>query len=175
MSALTTHTSSNLREKKRKGMNKKILQQAIESQRKTRRKITSRRQVSDPLGKGNDSTHLRQNYTQAKSANHQTKARKPQRAPTAHMQAPPWTNAIPPGRVHADHFMKQSSCYSSALTGQTGRHHRSDRCATCERDQHSDRSDWCTTEPRNGLKPPKNLLNAFSSPEYAQTPPPPCS
>jgi hypothetical protein len=41
MSALTTHTYSNLREKKkRKETNKKKLQQAIESQRKAKRKIT---------------------------------------------------------------------------------------------------------------------------------------
>jgi hypothetical protein len=41
MSALTTHTYSNQREKeKEKETNKKRLQQAIESQRKTKRKIT---------------------------------------------------------------------------------------------------------------------------------------
>jgi hypothetical protein len=42
MSALTTHTYSNLREKekKRKETNKKKLQQAIESLRKEKRKIT---------------------------------------------------------------------------------------------------------------------------------------
>jgi hypothetical protein len=42
MSALTTHTYSNLREKKkkRKETNKKKLQQAIESQRKAKSNIT---------------------------------------------------------------------------------------------------------------------------------------
>jgi hypothetical protein len=40
MSALTTHTYSNLREKKKKEMNKKKLQQEIESQRKAKSKIT---------------------------------------------------------------------------------------------------------------------------------------
>jgi hypothetical protein len=42
MSALTTHTYTNTREKekKRKEMNKKKLQQAIESQRKAKKKIT---------------------------------------------------------------------------------------------------------------------------------------
>jgi hypothetical protein len=68
-------------ERKRKEMNKKKLQQAIESQTKAKSKITWRRQVSDPLGKGNGSTHPRQNYAQTKSANHQTKARNTQRAP----------------------------------------------------------------------------------------------
>jgi hypothetical protein len=46
-------------------------------------------QVLDPLGKGNGSTHPRQNYAQAKSTHHQSKARTTQRAPPAHMQAPP--------------------------------------------------------------------------------------
>jgi hypothetical protein len=41
MSALTTHTYSNKREKKKiKEMNKKKLQQAIESQRKAKSRIT---------------------------------------------------------------------------------------------------------------------------------------
>jgi hypothetical protein len=40
MSALTTPTNSNTREKKKKEMNKKKLQQAIESQRKAKSKIT---------------------------------------------------------------------------------------------------------------------------------------
>jgi hypothetical protein len=43
---------------------------------------------------------------------------------------------------------------ASTLTGQIGDLDRSDRCAT---------------EPRNGSKPPENLLNAFSSPKQAQT------
>jgi hypothetical protein len=121
MSALTTHTYSNPREKRKEKINKKKRQQMNESQRKAKRKITGRRQVSEPLGKGNGSTHPRQNYAQAKSANHQSKARKPQRAPPAHMQAPPepmqppWTNACKPP-------CKQSSCFSFALTGQTGQH-----------------------------------------------------
>jgi hypothetical protein len=49
------------RKRKRKETNKKKPQQAIESQKKAKSKITWRRQVSDPLGKGNDSTHPRQN------------------------------------------------------------------------------------------------------------------
>jgi hypothetical protein len=74
-----------------------------------------------------------------------------------------------------DTTLKQGSCNSSALTGQTGQHHRSDRWATCEQDQHSDRSDRsdrCATEPRNGSKPPENLLNASNKPFQAQTSPP---
>jgi hypothetical protein len=57
-------------------MNKKKLQQANESQTKAKRKITWRRQVSDPLGKGNGLTHPRQNYAQAKSTKAPTKTQK---------------------------------------------------------------------------------------------------
>jgi hypothetical protein len=58
------------------------------SQRKAKNRITWRRQVSGPLGKGNGLTHPRQNHAQAKSTNHHSKARTIQRAPPAHMQAP---------------------------------------------------------------------------------------
>jgi hypothetical protein len=61
---------------------------------------------------------------------------------------------------------------TSAHTGQTGHHHRSDRCLRCAQDQHSHRSDRCTTEPRNGSKPPGNFLNVSSKPFQAQTSPP---
>jgi hypothetical protein len=68
---------------------------------------------------------------------------------------------------------------TSAHTGQTGHHHRSDRCLNVHRiSTHTgqtgdpDRSDRCTTEPRNGSKPPENLLNASSKPFQAQTSPP---
>jgi hypothetical protein len=136
------HPHKVTREKrKRKETNKKKLQQAIKIQKKAKSKITWRRQFSDPLGKGNDSTHPRQNYAQAKSANHQTKARKTtKRSPCTHASSP-WTNATPPGRMHAKHHLKRGSCNNSAVTGQTGQHPRSDRCAACEQGQHSDWSD----------------------------------
>jgi hypothetical protein len=133
MSALTIHTYSNLREKK-KWTNKKKLQQAIESQRNAKRKITWRRQVSDPVGKGNGSAHPRQNYAQAKSANHQTKAWKPQRAPLAHMRAPPEPMQLP-----LDECMWTTSWKRAATTAQlwpvrpvtiTGQTSEKDRAAT---------------------------------------------
>jgi hypothetical protein len=92
------HPHKVTREKrKRKETNKKKLQQAIENQTKAKCKITWRRQVSDPLGKGNGSTHPRKNYAQWKSSKHQTKARKTTKSSPTHMQDPqcnsPWTNA----------------------------------------------------------------------------------
>jgi hypothetical protein len=84
----------------------------------------------------------------------------------------PWTTACNPAENRA-------AAATSAHTGQTSHHHRSDRCLRCAQDQHShrsdrypDRSDRCTTEPRNGSKPPENLLNAPSKPFQAPTSPP---
>jgi hypothetical protein len=76
-------------------MNKKKHHQAIESQRKAKSKITWRRQVSNPLGKGKGSIHLRQNHAEAKIANHQTKTHSPctyASSPWAKAHSP-WTNA----------------------------------------------------------------------------------
>jgi hypothetical protein len=56
------------------------------------------------------------------------------------------------GQTNAQHVHM-----TSTLTGQTG---------------DLDRSDQCTPEPRNGLKPRENLLNATRKPFQAQTSPP---
>jgi hypothetical protein len=122
------HPHKVTREKrKRKETNKKKFQQAIESQTKVKGKITWRRQVSNPLGKGNGSTHPRQNYAQAKSTNHQTKARKA-------TKSSPWTKATPPRLMHAKHHLKTGQLQQLSPD-------RSDQCAICEQNQHSDRSD----------------------------------
>jgi hypothetical protein len=132
-----------------------------------------------PLRQGNGSTHPRQNYAQAKSTNHQSKARKLQRAPPAHMQAPPEPMQLPLD-VARKPPRKQSSCFSFALTGQTGQPHRSDRCARSSSTWHSHQSDRCTLpvrpvppgklpELKNSSKPHGNLLNACSKPKHAQT------
>jgi hypothetical protein len=73
--------------------------------RKAKNKITWRRQVSDPLGKGNDSTHPRQNHAQAKSTNHQS------------------TQELP---LHICK-LPLDRCQPWAQTGQTGSHNRSGR------------------------------------------------
>jgi hypothetical protein len=168
------HPQKVTREKrKRKETNKKKLQQAIESQTKAKSKITWRRQVSDPLGKGNGSTHPRQNYAQAKSASHQTKLEKPQRAPSEHMQAPPEPMQLP---LHANHLKKTSAQLSPVrpvtTTGQTGPQHMNRASTLTGQTGALDRSDRCATEPRKGSKPLENLLNAPSKPFQAQTSPP---
>jgi hypothetical protein len=55
--------------------------------------------------RGNNSTHLRQNYAQAKSANNQPKLENHKELPRTHVGYP-WTNATPPGRMHANHLMR---------------------------------------------------------------------
>jgi hypothetical protein len=123
------HTHEVTQEKrKRKETNKKKPQQAIENQRKAKSKITWRRQVSDPLGKGNGSTHPRQNHVETKSANHRTKAQTPQRAPPAHMQAPPEPKHTPPEPMQqCNTGMQQRAKNCSHRPGRLDRLHRAVR------------------------------------------------
>jgi hypothetical protein len=160
---------------KKKETDKKKLPTSDRKPKKGKEQDHLKKTSLGPLGKGNSSTHPRQNCAQAKSTNHQTKTRKQQRAPPAHMQAPPepmqlpWTNTCKPLEENRAVALAQlwpvanTSLTSvqhvnraSTLTGQTGDHDRSNR--------------W-HTEPRIGSIPPENLPNAFSSPKHAQTSP----
>jgi hypothetical protein len=105
-----------------------------------------------------------------------SKERKPPKQSSKnHKELPLHTCKLPlnqctsPGRMHANHLkpgqlqqLQLTPVRPVTTTGQTG-HHRSSDC---------DRSDRCTLEPRNGSKPPENLLNASSKPIQAQTSPP---
>jgi hypothetical protein len=53
-------------------MTKRNSNKRSKAEKKTKSKITWGRQISDPLGMGNGSTHPRQNYAQAKSTNYQS-------------------------------------------------------------------------------------------------------
>jgi hypothetical protein len=158
-------------------MNKKKLQQAIESQTKTKSKITWR-QVSDPLGKGNGSTHPRQNKAQAKSANHRIKAQTTTKSSPCTHASSPLTNATPPWTNACKPLENRAAATTSANTGQTGHHHRSDRCQTCAQDQHSDRSDrwprpvkpvhnWAQKWFETAWKPSKCIQQAISSSNFS--------
>jgi hypothetical protein len=57
-------------------------------------------------------------------------------------------------------------------TGQTGVQHVNRASTLTGQTGDLDRSDRCTPEPRNGSKPPENLLNASSKPFQTQTSPP---
>jgi hypothetical protein len=91
----------------------------------------------------------------------------------------PWTNATPPGWMHANHLktgqlqqLQLTPVRPVTTTGQTGAQHVHRTSTLTGQIGDLDRSYWCTTEPRNGSKPPGNLLNASSKPFQAQTSPP---
>jgi hypothetical protein len=71
MSALTTHTYSNLREKKEMKRIKRNSNKRSKAEKRQKAR-TLEEDKSDPLGKGNSSTHPRQNHAQAKCTNHQS-------------------------------------------------------------------------------------------------------
>jgi hypothetical protein len=116
---------------KRKETNKKKLQQAIESREKAKSKITWRRQVSDPLGKGNGSTHPRQNYAQAKSTNHQNIHKLP---------------------LHIC-ILPLNKCQPWAQTGQAGSQNRSDRFHQTGQAGYQNRPDRLGTVDHTPQKP----------------------
>jgi hypothetical protein len=152
-------------------MNKKKPQQAIESQRKAKSKITWRRQVSDPLGKGNGSTKPRQNHAQAKITNHQSKARTTQRAPLAHMQAPPEPKHTPPEPMQQCNTGMQQRAKSYSLCPARLDHlHWAVRPPTCHLTAPWDRP--CTKLFKNNPDQLEHLPKAPRCPNHAQTSPP---
>jgi hypothetical protein len=85
----------------------------------------------------------------------------------------PWTNACKPleeNRAAATTHL--SPVRPVTTTGQTGAQHVHRTSTLTSQTGDLDRSDRCATEPRNGSKPPENLLNASSKPFQAQTSPP---
>jgi hypothetical protein len=98
------------------------------------------------------------------------KLEKPQRAPPAHMQAPPEPMQLPLDECMQDTTKNRAAATPQPwpvrpinTTGQTGVQHV-DRINThTGQTGDLDRSDRCTPEPRNGSKPPENLLNAAIS------------
>jgi hypothetical protein len=94
------NTQDLVTKEKKEREEKKLLIETPTSDRKPKERQRARsleeEQGSDPLGKGNCSTHPRQNHAQAKSTSHQTKARTTQKSPPAHMQAPPEPKHTPP-------------------------------------------------------------------------------
>jgi hypothetical protein len=62
-----------------------------------------------------------------------------------------------------------SSVRPVTTTGQTGAQHVHRTSTLTGQTGDLDRSNWCTTEPINGSKPPENLLNASSKPIQAST------
>jgi hypothetical protein len=121
--------------------------------------------------KGNESTHRRQNHGQAKSTNHQTKSRKPQRAPPAHMQALPEPMQLPPNEYMQT--TSQNRAAASALlwpvrpvdcNGQTSaQDHRLGWWSHVK--------NWELHKLKISLNPLGNLLNTCNMLKHAQTSP----
>jgi hypothetical protein len=89
MSALRTPTQSNKREKKKKRNEQKETPTSDRKPNKGEEQDHLKKTSLDPLGKGNGSTHPRQNKAQAKSANHETKARTTTKSsPCTHASSP---------------------------------------------------------------------------------------
>jgi hypothetical protein len=142
MSALTTHTYSNPREKKRKRNELKETPTSDRKTKKGREKDHLKKTSLGPLRQGQRLDTSVTKLCSSKERKPPTKVWKPQRAPPAQMQAPPEPMQLPLDECMQTTWWKQSSCISSVVTGQTGRHHWSDRCSTCAQDQHSDWWDW---------------------------------
>jgi hypothetical protein len=182
MSALTTHTFRTKEKRKRKETTKRNFNKRSKAKGKAKIKITWRRQVSVPLGKGNGSTQQRLNKLKQRAKDHQTNARKPQRAPLAHMQTPP-----EPVQLPLDECMQNSSQNRAAspallspvrpvhLTGQTSApDHRDLDTRTGQTGVSPVRlmTTWELQKPKNGSKLLGNPLDAFSRPKHVQTSPP---
>jgi hypothetical protein len=160
-------------------MNKKKLQQAIESQ-KGKEQDHLKKTSLGPLREGQwlDTSETKTSSSKERKPPKQS-SKNHKELPLHTCKLPPnecnstWTNACKPleenraaasaqlspdrpvtttGQTGAQHMKRVST-----LTGQTGAHDQSDRC---------------TLEPRNGSKPPENLLKASSKPFQAQTSPP---
>jgi hypothetical protein len=108
-----------------------------------------------------------------------TKLEQPQRAPPAHMQAPPEPMCLPLHEMHANHLktgqlqqFQLTPVRPVSTTGQTGAQHVHMTSTLIGQTGDLGRLDRCTPEPRNGSKPPENLLNASNKPFQAQTSPP---
>jgi hypothetical protein len=89
MSALTTPTQSNKREKKMKRTEQKETPTSDRKPNKGKEQDHLKKKNLRPLSKGNGSTHPGQNKSQAKSANHRNKARKTTKSsPYTHASSP---------------------------------------------------------------------------------------
>jgi hypothetical protein len=183
MSALTTHTYINPREKKKKINERKETSTSDRKPKKRKEQDHLKKTSLGPLRQGQrlDTSETKLcSSKERKPPNQSSKTTKS--SPCTHASSL-WTNATTPGRMHAKHHLKQSSCNNSALTGQTGHPHRSDRWTRSPSTWELHRSDRCPSpvrlmpprklpELKNSSKPLGNLLNACNKPFQAQTSPP---
>jgi hypothetical protein len=141
MSALTPPTQTNKRKKKKKRNEQKETPTSDRKPNKGKEEDHLKKTSLGPLRQGQ-----RLNTYETKQSS--SKERKPpKKSSKNHKEFPlhtcklplnqctsPWTKACKP-------LENRAAATTSAHTGQTVHHHRSDRCPTCAQDQHSDWSD----------------------------------
>jgi hypothetical protein len=182
MSALTTPTNSNKRERKRKETKKKETPTSDRKPKKGKEQDHLKKTSLGPLRQGQRLDTSETKRCSSKECTPPNKNSKTTKSSPLHMQAPPKLMQ-PPGRMHANHLMKQGSCINSALAGQTGHPHQLDRWTRSPSTWELHRSDRCPSpvrpmplgklpELKNSSKPLGNLLNACNKPFQAQTSPP---
>jgi hypothetical protein len=179
MSALTTPTKSNKREKKKKRNKPKETATSDRKPNKGKEQDHLKKTSLGPLRQGQrlDTSETKQ------SSNKEHKP--PKQSLKYHKELPLRTCKLPlnqctsPGRMHANHLktgqLQQLQLTPVRLvitTGQTDAQHVHRTSTLTGQTGDLDRSDRRTLEPRNGSKPPENLLNASSKPFQAQTSPP---
>jgi hypothetical protein len=140
MSALTTHTFRNQREKE-KMKRKKKLQQAIESQRKAKEQDHLKKTILGPLRQGQ---RLDTSETKPCSSK-EHKTQKHTQAPPAHMQTPP--EQVPTlGTNRSGRFPKPVRLVTK--TGQASCQNQSDRFGTADHTpQKPKMQKKCTSSP----------------------------
>jgi hypothetical protein len=180
MSALTTPTQTNKREKKKKRNERKETPTGDRKPNKGKEQDHLKKTSLGPLRQGQrlDTSETKQNSRKEHNP--------PNQSSTNHKELPlhtwklalsqcnsPWTNACKtPLENRAAASAQLSPVRPVTTTGQTGAQHVHRTSTLTGQTGDLDRSDRCTPEPRNGSKPPKNLLSASSEPFQAQTSPP---
>jgi hypothetical protein len=141
MSALTTPTQSNKEENKKKRNKQKETPTSDRKPNKGKEQDHLKKTSLGPLRQGQrlDTSETKLSLgKERKSPNQSSKNHKELPFHTCKLFlnqcTSPWTNACKP-------LEDRAVATTSALTGQTGNHNRSDRCPTYEQGQHSDRSD----------------------------------
>jgi hypothetical protein len=141
MSELTTPTKSNKREKKNKRNEQKETPTSDRKPNKGKEQGNLKKISLGPLRQGQrlDTSETKQSSSkECKPPNQSSKNHKEVPLHTCKLcpepMQLPWTNACKP-------LENRAATTTSAHTGQTGHHHRSDQCPTCAQDQHSDQSD----------------------------------
>jgi hypothetical protein len=180
MSALTTPTKSNKREKKMKRNEQKETPTSDRKPNKGKEQDHIKKTSLGPLRQGQwlDTSETKQSSSKERkppnknSKNHKELPLHTCKLPLNQCNSP-WMNACKtPLENKATASAELWPVRPVTTTGQTGAQHMNRVNTLTGQTGDLDWSDWCTPEPRNGSKPPENLLNASSKPFQAQTSPP---